>query len=489
MKKLIREPLVNLIVAHGNGYGIGKSNTIPWKIKEDVLYFQDVTKREYIKGKKNVLIYGRKTYESMSCQPLKDRVNIVITSKNNIKDVLVNNSLVHAINDAKKMDIGKIFICGGSRIYKEALDNDLVDELYVNHVDIDVDNWDAYFPFNSCNDKQIFHTFFEKKFSCFDEITNKHISVKFTKKAKDTNKCINVNKEEQQYLNILENILVNGHFRKTRNSNTWSIFGNTMTFDLSEDKLPLLTTKKVFFRGIFEELIWFLKGDTNSNHLLEKNVKIWEPNTTRSFLNSVNLNHYEEGDIGNLYGFTWRHFGAKYEGMNKDYTGCGFDQIKYVIDTIKNEPHSRRIMLTSYNPQTAKEGVLFPCHVLAIFNIENDNRLSCMMTMRSNDFCCGNPFNIIQYALLTIFIKEVVNNDPFYKGEKLKLGKLIMNLGDTHVYEDHYTQSIRQILREPYDFPKIKINRKVFDITDFKFDDLELIDYNCYPVIPFKMIA
>jgi dihydrofolate reductase/thymidylate synthase len=187
---------------------------------------------------------------------------------------------------------------------------------------------------------------------------------------------------------MLNDIITTGHYRKTRNEYTYSKFGKTLEFDLSKG-FPLLTTKKVFFKGVAEELFWFLNGDTNSNHLSEKGVKIWEPNTSREFLDSMKFTDYEAGDMGPMYGFQWRHFGAEYKGMNADYTGQGFDQVQYCIDLIKKDPHSRRILMSSFNPAHAQQGVLYPCHGIGImFNVE-EGKLSCMATMRSSDEFCG----------------------------------------------------------------------------------------------------
>ena len=151
-----------------------------------------------------------------------------------------------------------------------------------------------------------------------------------------------------------------------------------------------MTTKKVFFRGVFEELLFFLRGDTNSNHLSEKGVKIWEGNTSRDFLDKVGLGHYKVGDTGPMYGFQLKYFNTKYEGADTDYTGRGIDQLQYVLDLLKNDPYSRRIIMTTYNPIQKFEGVLFPCHGLFIqFYVEGDNKLSCMMTQRSCDVFLG----------------------------------------------------------------------------------------------------
>jgi thymidylate synthase len=146
----------------------------------------------------------------------------------------------------------------------------------------------------------------------------------------------------------------------------------------------------MFFKGVVEELLWFLKGDTNAIHLSDKGVKIWEPNTSRDFLDNMKFNHRQVGDMGPMYGFQWRFFGADYKGMEHNYDNQGFDQVKYCIDLIKKDPYSRRILMTSFNPKQAQEGVLYPCHGISIiFNVEEGDKLSCMMTQRSADSFLG----------------------------------------------------------------------------------------------------
>jgi dihydrofolate reductase/thymidylate synthase len=480
---------INLIVAVDSKWGISRKGKIPWSIPEDYTFFLDVTKRSYIKNKKNVLILGKNTWKALpnESRGLKDRINIVVSNSMTIEELNTDNitktnaylvtTLSEAILKSNDLNSGKIFICGGSSIYKEALETLSIDEFYLTKIDNDYE-CDNFFPFNLLDlnkykkDDKIFHL-------------GDNVTVTFSKFYV---KKPMLDPGEYQYLALLENIL-RGDFRKTRNANTWSIFGKSLEFDFA-DGFPLLTTKRMFFRGIFEELLFFLKGDTNTNHLLERNVKIWEPNTNREFLDSIGLKHYEVGDMGSMYGFNWLHFGAEYKGMDHNYSGQGFNQIEYCLKLLKTDPFSRRIIMTTFNPAKAHEGVLYPCHGISIiFNVDNNYKLSCMMTQRSADAICGIPFNIASYALFVHLICEVINNDPDYTGKKFSPGKLIMNLGDVHIYETHYSQVVRQLLREPFKFPKISFNRKVNILTDFKFEDIMLMDYESYPTIPVKMVA
>lgn len=187
---------------------------------------------------------------------------------------------------------------------------------------------------------------------------------------------------------------------------TLGIFGVQMRYSLKNDVFPLLTTKRVFWRGVVEELLWFIQGSTNANLLKEKNIHIWDANSTREFLDSAGLNHYDEGDLGPIYGFQWRHFGAEYKGMNHDYTNEGIDQLKNVINTIKTNPNDRRIIMCAWNPLDLKKMALPPCHCMVQFFVAN-NELSCLLYQRSADMGLGVPFNIASYSLLTYMIAHV----------------------------------------------------------------------------------
>lgn len=506
---------INLIVAYDSKKGISKNGHIPWDIKEDSNFFQDVSSREYIPGKKNILIMGKLSWKTLPAQyrALKNRITIVVSKTMTEEELKQDNitgeevCLARSFLDAMHLYEDRyIFICGGSQIYKEAIEHIDMDYYYLTEIDDDYE-CDNPFPYDDLLPHLIDHEIEgsmvkmaelmdQKTFNVMDHNKNKKVNIT-VKKYRNLARCLNddpinvmtVNPEENQYLNLLNEIIQKGHFRSTRNSNTWSLFGKNLEFNLSEG-FPLLTTKKVFLRGIFEELLFFLKGDTNSNHLSEKGVKIWERNTSRDFLDKTGLGHYETGDMGGIYGYNFLHFGYPYENMNTDYTNKGFDQIKYCLGLLKSDQYSRRILMTSFDPANAHTGVLYPCHSIVIqFYIEGDNKLSATCYNRSQDFLLGTPFNISSTSLLLYMFCEVINNDSEYKGNKLMPGRLIMNLGDVHVYEDHYTQAIRAILREPMFFPKLKFNRKVTDLTDFKFEDIELINYICYPPILAKMVA
>ncbi|KAH8323512.1 hypothetical protein KR067_012302 [Drosophila pandora] len=287
------------------------------------------------------------------------------------------------------------------------------------------------------------------------------------------------NADEKQYLNLLRSIINTGERRMDRTEvGTLSIFGSQMRFSL-RGCFPLLTTKRVFFRAVAEELLWFVAGKTDAKLLQAKNVHIWDGNSTREFLDKLGHTDRAVGDLGPVYGFQWRHFGAEYTTCDDDYRGKGIDQLKQVIDTIKKNPSDRRIIMSAWNPLDIPKMALPPCHCLAQFYVSQERgELSCQLYQRSADMGLGVPFNIASYALLTYMIAHVTG---------LKPGDFVHTMGDTHVYLNHVEPLQEQLEREPRPFPKLVIKRQVQDIEDFRYEDFEIVDYNPYPKIKMDM--
>lgn len=249
--------------------------------------------------------------------------------------------------------------------------------------------------------------------------------------------------EEYQYLDMIDDVMKNGIFRKDRTgTGTYSKFGTSMRFDLRH-AFPLLTSKRVFWRGVVEELLWFISGATNANLLAEKDIHIWDGNGSKEYLESIGLGHREEGDLGPVYGFQWRHFGAEYTDMHADYTGKGVDQLAELIHTIKTNPNDRRLVLTAWNPAALKDVALPPCHMFCQFYVA-DEELSCQMYQRSCDLGLGVPFNIASYSLLTCMVAQVCG---------LKPGDFVHVLGDAHVYSNHIEPLEEQLKNVPRPFP------------------------------------
>jgi len=286
------------------------------------------------------------------------------------------------------------------------------------------------------------------------------------------------NEEEIQYLELIRKIMSTGSKRGDRTgTGTLSLFGAQMRFSLRDNKFPLLTTKKVFYRGIAEELFWFIRGSTSAKELQDKNVRIWDGNSSREYLDSIGLTGREVGDLGPVYGFQWRHYGAKYVDMHTDYSGQGIDQLAKVIETIKTRPNDRRMLMCAWNPVDLPAMALPPCHCLVQFYVA-DGELSCQLYQRSADIGLGVPFNIASYALLTVMMAHVTGLQP---------GDFVHTLGDAHVYSNHVNALQEQCARDPRPFPTIHIKRKVENIEDFTFEDFEVKDYNPHPKITMEM--
>lgn len=280
---------------------------------------------------------------------------------------------------------------------------------------------------------------------------------------------------ELNYINLIKKIINDGNDREDRTKiGTKSIFGEQLKFDLKNQTFPLLTTKKVFFRGVCEELFWFIRGDTNSKILSDKGVKIWDDFGKKEYLEKLGLS-YDEHDLGPIYSHQWRFFNAKYEGSNRDYANNGIDQLSNVINELKKNPNSRRLFVSAWNPCQIDQMALPPCHVSYQFYVHN-NELSCHMYQRSCDILVGLPFNIASYSLLTYMIAHICGYTP---------KELIISLGDIHIYNNQLSNVNELINRKPFQFPKLTIKRKVEYIEDFKYEDFELIDYQFHPHIKF----
>ncbi|KAG6328961.1 hypothetical protein ID866_10129 [Astraeus odoratus] len=272
---------------------------------------------------------------------------------------------------------------------------------------------------------------------------------------------------EYQYLSLVRRVIETGESRDDRTgTGTLSIFAPpSLRFSLKDGTFPLLTTKKIFMKGIAEELLWFIRGDTDAKLLDAKGVKIWNGNGSKEFLEKRGLGHREEGDLGPIYGFQWRHFGADYVDCKTDYAGQGVDQLKECIRKIKQDPTDRRIILSAWNPAALPSMALPPCHMMCQFYVHispdasSKNRLSCLMYQRSADLGLGIPFNIASYALFTHMIAQVTDTEPH---------ELIIQLGDAHVYKNHVEALQEQLQRQPKPFPKLRFKKELKSLQDIE---------------------
>ena len=564
---------LNLIVAIDSKNGIGKDNDIPWHIPNDLKYFKKITTSTSKPFKKNIVIMGRKTWDSIpdKYKPLPNRHNFILTRNEELLNKTKSKtetetesetesetiteyykSLSKAIKTAflLKRDniyIDKIFIIGGQTLYEkimeiphiirdkdiptsnsvenkyekskqqiikdlyplktihEAPENELykmrkyisditiyLTEIYKNY------NCDTFLPkidynlykligasdFYTQQSQSPFHYCF-KTFRWYNNIFNKDVIQSPTKSLSDNIRNVIVNKEEQQYLDIVKKVIETGIRKEDRTgTGTLSLFGVQMKFNLRNKILPLLTTKRVFWKGIVEELLWFLRGDTNNVNLQARGVHIWDGNSSREFLDKLGFTDRKVGDCGPIYGFQFRHCGAKYKTAYDDYTNQGIDQLANVIDLIKNNPTSRRIIINLWNPQVLDEIVLPSCHCFYQFYVNtNTKELSCSMYQRSGDLGLGVPFNIASASLMTNILANICGLYP---------GELTHTIGDAHVYLNHVEPLKEQLKRTPLTFPMLKMPEQQLtlqDLNDTKLSikDFKLVGYKSYPTIKMKM--
>ena len=447
--------LFNIIAACDIKFGIGKNNKIPWHSQNkheshiDLQFFKNKTLN-------SIIIMGRKTWESMNKKLLPDRISIIISNTIINPSLNICKTFNESLKRAYEIDSTKdVWVIGGGKVYREAIHHPLFHKLYL-----------TWFPYNyNCD------THFPK----FNLMLNQKIQLSDNLYVYEYN---SMNIEEFQYKCLLYKLLNVKTVRDDRTgTGVFSQFGEKMSFDLRNNKFPLLTTKKVFFRGVAEELLWFISGSTDANDLQEKNIHIWDGNASREFLDSRNLHHRAVGDLGPVYGFQWRHFGAKYVDCKTDYSMQGVDQLQQCIDLIKHNPTSRRIVMSAWNPNDMDSMALPPCHIMCQFYVDGEY-LSCQMYQRSADVGLGVPFNIASYSLLTIMVAHVCN---------LKPHMFHYCIGDAHVYKNHVVPLTQQLTRQPTNFPVLHIKNKRTSIDDFEYKDFQLFEYHPHPNIKMEM--
>ena len=500
------------IAAVDDNYGIAKQGKIPWKNPTDLMFFKAMIKDQ-------VIIVSESTAKQMPYIFKGWCWAIIISSKYGIEEKF-NNQIayvnyaggLHMIKHAQEHLVDKnIYLCGGAKIYQ--LYANLCLQFYLTKIpgdykcdtfldigsfNIDIDE-DFCLPSLMTEDDNIFaisqyqsvlsdilekdhinepdtisNTFSNLIENKLNEIHNsrKETVVRYLTLAKTTS-------EEELFLDLGLKCISKGKKVQTRNGLVRSIFGHQLTFNLMGGlKFPLLTTRKLFFRGIFEELMMYLRGQTNNQILVDKNINVWTANTTREFLDKQGLQHLPVGDMGNSYGFAMRHFGAEYVDCNTNYEGKGVDQLAELIKGLKEDPNSRRHIITLWNPAALKHCPLPPCLWTYQFYVEN-KMLSCMATQRSSDYAVAGGWNIATIALFTMLLAKTLDLIPH---------QIIWNIGDLHVYEDHVEGFREQAQRQIKDSPMLNIKTRK-EITDYEFSDLELIGYDPHPNIPFKMLA
>jgi thymidylate synthase len=436
---------MNLIVTKDLKGGMRHNSTIPWLIPEEREYFDKLTTLPRCLAVRNVIIMGRYTWESLKA-PLENRINIIVSTKidylNGIQsdpNLFVSSSIKEAIGLATSFaNPENIWLIGGRSIYENCFK--YCRTLF--YIDIQSEyNCNVFFP-------ELDISSFSKIVEDYDYSFCKQIFTKYS----------NIN--EEQYLTLVRKVLTEGK----KKDNTLSVFGGMYEYDLTDNKIPLLTTKKMFWRAIVEELMWFVRGETNNKVLTEKGINIWTPNSKTE-------------DLGPIYGFQWRYSGTEYIDCYTDYKGRGIDQLEECINSLKYNKTSRRIIIDSWNPKDLRKMALPPCHCLVQFYV-NDDELSTIVYQRSGDVGLGIPFNIASYSLLTHMVAKLTN---------LKAKKFIHMIGDCHIYNNHIDGLKEQLLRQPNKYPTVEFLKVPEKIDDFLYGDIKLNNYDCFDSIPLQI--
>ena len=296
---------------------------------------------------------------------------------------------------------------------------------------------------------------------------------------------LNKNLEEQQYLDLIKDILDNGTWETGRNGRTKSVFGRSMRFSLADGKIPILTTKKTAWKTCLKELLWFIRGETDARLLQEQGVHIWDGNSSRKFLDSRGLYDNPVGMLGPIYGRQWRNFNASYDnqtGTALNNSVSGIDQLQQIIDQLKDPEwrFSRRLIMTAWNPCQLDEMALPPCHIMCQFNVHDGNKLSCAMYQRSVDIILGQPFNIASYSLLTHLLAKHCGLEAY---------EFVHFMGNVHLYENAIDAAKLQIERNPFPFPTVSIKEVRENINDYQVEDFVLTGYQSHEAIKVAMVA
>ena len=434
--------------------------------------------------------------------------NFINTDYYNI-EIILNKTYSSKYDTNTITNTFNYYIIGGEQIYKKALESNLNIKIYsteIYPIDKKEIECNSFFPIKSSTTTPTtspispnttitnvspFHISKSK-----DINGNNYIYRFITYYIQNSNNTIgntyieSFYTEEDDYLNLMRNILYSGTSNDDRTGvGTLSLFGSMLKYDL-RDTFPLCTTKRMFFRAIFEELMFYLSGKTDNKILQTKGIHVWDGNTSREFLDKRGLKHYEEGDMGQTYGFNYRHFGGEYKGCNIDYglgtdNSIGYDQVANIIDLIKNEPSSRRIIIDLWDCTSIDKAALPSCLCKYQFNVNTIKKeLNLAIYLRSSDFFLANNWNSTCGAL---FVHLLCNME----GIDLTPGELTVFIADAHLYKSHIEQVKLNLERVPLPFPKLLIKltngEKKKDIQEFKFEDLDLIGYKSYPNIKAEM--
>lgn len=513
----------SIVVAYDlNTRLIGVDGKLPWKtVYEDMQHFQKVTggvaEVESTPGEKqNLVVMGRNTWDSLprKSKPLKNRINVILSTQ-------LGTSTGQKIEEESRLAVqgtqpppsdgslwfdswdsfetyalehkeewNKCFVIGGEHLYNFCLTGQRrfqCRRIYITEIAglnsglFAKQDKDALDPRNI---RLRGGSYFLPWVDFQEDPTFQLISMDYFRES-DGQPGIKyrfleyvVRFPEYQYLELLGSTIMMPLKKNRTSVGAWSKNGGSLYFDFDWG-FPLLTTKKVFWKGVIRELLWFLKGNTSSKVLANQEVHIWDKNGSREFLDSVGLKENEEGDLGPIYGFQWRHWGAEYKGTEENYDGKGIDQVAEVERTLKEDPTSRRAIISGWNVSDLGKMALPPCHVLYNFYVWR-GRLWCHMFQRSADLFLGLPFNIASTSLLTYMFAAVTGITP---------GGIKISITDAHVYESHLEQAREQLTRAPGMFPVLEVKNKPNHVWEFKEEDFALEGWKPLPNIKAEMVA
>ncbi|GAY66186.1 hypothetical protein CUMW_246740 [Citrus unshiu] len=497
-----------VVVAATRDMGIGKDGKLPWKLPSDLKFFKEITQITSDAGKRNAVIMGRKTWESIPLEhrPLPGRLNVVLTRSGSFDIATVENVVIcGSIGSALELlaaspyclSIEKVFVIGGGQILSEALNAPECDAIHITEIEtrIECDTfipsidssvfqpWYSSFPIVENNIRYCLSTYVRVRSAAVESLSQNNDIVLDSKTNSDKfevkqfsflPKMVFEKHEEYLYLRLVQDIISDGNLKDDRTGT-----GTLSKFGCQVDIHCYHLVHRKYFGEVLSRNFSGSSVVQQMPRFFRKRIFIYgmAMHPGNILIGDVGLTDREEGDLGPVYGFQWRHFGARYTNMHADYSGQGFDQLLDVINKIKNNPNDRRIVLSAWNPSDLKLMALPPCHMFAQFYVAN-GELSCQMYQRSADMGLGVPFNIASYALLTCMIAHVCDLAP---------GDFIHVIGDAHVYRNHVRPLEEQLQKLPKPFPILKINPEKKDIDSFVAEDFKLIGYDPHQKIEMKM--
>lgn len=483
----------------GQNGGIGCRGKLPWRIKQEMQHFRERTHN-------CAVIMGRATWDSLPTVPLPHRLNVVITSQpkkilssSYDERVLVATSLTDALMKLERSHKSptRTYVIGGEQVYRTAVEHEMCEAIELTNIDktaIPEQDYDRFFP-----------RIPTPMFQLTKSVPTSFGAYEMWEKIKDEHS------PEWSFMNLLRNVRHNGELVLAERSGvgTLQCFGLSVRFSLANDRIPVLTAKRVHWKSVAEEVLQFARGDINARHLEAKGVKIWKGHTSRAHLDSIGAPHVEEGSMWKAYGWQWRHWGLPYLGIHTDYDAIKksllqggtarqnvinlypqlkhavfHDQLANLVHLLKTNPSSRRMVLSAWNVADLDQMCLPPCHMLYTFNVTH-GRLNCQMTQRSWDLFLGAPFNIAGTALLVRLLCATTELEP---------GEIKIDAANAHIYLNHVEQVDEMIERAEnlglYRFPTLEIKRKLFSLEDWNTltaDDLVLHGYRSHSAIKAHM--